>query len=199
MAIRRTGRWLGRLLREERRELRRVFILPPCPVKHEGEPARYRGLHRLVRQPGNPRIGVIHRLPQHVHCRTVRESPPRGQIGGVDEVDQRIGNIGERVPGGVGIPAECLLIEGLNQHQQPVTAFRVLPHDIEIHRLLLRYPGYSCVGRNACLFTVILSDRRPGLRIGSGDASGRSTPIRRKALWRHAAATTKDVPGSVEP
>ena len=40
-------------------------------------------------------------------------------------------------PSRFDLPLQRLLIKGLNQRQQPVLAFRVLPHDIRIHGHLL--------------------------------------------------------------
>jgi hypothetical protein len=40
-------------------------------------------------------------------------------------------------PLAIDLPSERLLIEGLDQRQQSVTAFRVLAQDFGIHRLLL--------------------------------------------------------------
>jgi hypothetical protein len=43
----------------------------------------------------------------------------------------------------VNLPLEGLLIEVLNQRQQPVPAFRVFLHDLWIHRRLLHCPGWD--------------------------------------------------------
>ncbi len=52
------------LLREECRDLRGMLVAVARPVEHEGESARLRGPHSRLRQPGDPRVGLLHRLPQ---------------------------------------------------------------------------------------------------------------------------------------